>query len=329
MFFLSPLHKGKEISSSPFHLLAVTNTLTVNEHIKNDTMNCGLLSIWKNISLVLILLSFFVLPGMAVDNQASSDLSARVNSVEVIVDETIENLGFVVNGEEYTGPVSVLPGGEVTVTLKTYPARGTLTPVIYGSAEQELGEYSIRLINIQTYVTLILTISGDSSDIPVIHPLPDTPDDPETPPTDKPSEDNPSENPDTPGPDEPLVPILPPAGNVYNIAGVIPLFAGFFLLFLLFFWRRKVYRILKKHAKQHGEKPERKQLKATADAIIQLIRDEEKYPKWRKNSELTTRLSADIVSALDEMQYPKVIPRDAVVADIIKSAKGRINRHRL
>ena len=103
----------------------------------------------------------------------------------------------------------------------------------------------------------------------------------------------------------------------------------FFLLFLLFFWRRKVYRILKKHAKEHGEKPERKQLKATADAIIQLIRDEEKYPKWRKNSELTTRLSADIVSALDEMQYPKVIPRDAVVADILKAAKGRLNRHRL
>ncbi|MBQ9831694.1 MAG: DUF3387 domain-containing protein, partial [Methanocorpusculum sp.] len=116
---------------------------------------------------------------------------------------------------------------------------------------------------------------------------------------------------------------------VYNIAGVIPLVAGFLLLFLLVFWRRKVYRILKKHAKQHGEKPERKQLRATADAIIQLIRDEEEYPKWRKNSELTTRLSADIVSALDEMQYPPTIPRDAVVADIIKSAKGRINRHRL
>ena len=90
-----------------------------------------------------------------------------------------------------------------------------------------------------------------------------------------------------------------------------------------------MYRILKKHAKQHGEKPERKQLKATADAIIQLIRDEEKYPKWRKNSELTKRLETDIIRTLDEMQYPPTIPRDPVVADIIKTAKGRINRHRL
>lgn len=163
-----------------------------------------------------------------------------------------------------------------------------------------------------------VTPDPEKPDIPTLPDLPELPDTPSDP-----------ENPDTPGSDEPYVPILPPAGNVYNIAGVIPLFAGFFLLFLLFFWRRKVYRILKKHAKEHGEKPERKQLKATADTIIQLIRDEEKYPKWRKNSELTKRLETDIIRTLDEMQYPPTIPRDPVVADIIKAAKGRINRHRL
>ena len=171
----------------------------------------------------------------------------------------------------------------------------------------------------QATVTLDLTGGSVVPPTPTVTPT----EEPTVTPTDTPA------NPDTPGSDEPLVPILPPAGNVYNIAGFIPLVAGFLLLFLLVFWRRKVYRILKAHAKKHGEKPERKQLKATADAIIQLIRDEEKYPKWRKNSELTKRLETDIIRTLDEMQYPPTIPRDAVVADIIKAAKGRINRHRL
>ena len=93
-----------------------------------------------------------------------------------------------------------------------------------------------------------------------------------------------------------------------------------------------VYRILKKHAKRHGEKPdkeEKKQLKATASAIILLIRDEERYGEWRKNREMEMRLTADIISVLDEMQYPPQIPRGAVAAEILKAAKGRINRHRL
>ena len=93
-----------------------------------------------------------------------------------------------------------------------------------------------------------------------------------------------------------------------------------------------VYRILKKHAKRHGEKPdkeEKKQLKATASAIILLIRDDERYGEWRKNREMEMRLSADIISVLDEMQYPPQIPRGAAAAEILKAAKGRINRHRL
>ena len=160
---------------------------------------------------------------------------------------------------------------------------------------------------------------GGSGTIPSVPDTPVTPDVPV--------------NPDTPGSDEPLVPILPPADSVYNFAGFIPLLAGFFLLFLLVAFRGNlVYRILKKHAKRHGEKPdkeEKKQLKATASAIILLIRDEERYGEWRKNREMEMRLSADIISVLDEMQYPPQIPRGAAAAEILKAAKGRINRHRL
>ena len=166
--------------------------------------------------------------------------------------------------------------------------------------------------------------SGPSTpgSIPTLPDLPDVPDTPSEP-----------ETPDTPGSDEPFVPILPPADSVYNFAGFIPLLAGFLLLFLLVAFRGNlVYRILKKHAKRHGEKPdkeEKKQLKATASAIILLIRDEERYGEWRKNREMEMRLSADIISVLDEMQYPPQIPRGAAAAEILKAAKGRINRHRL
>ena len=151
--------------------------------------------------------------------------------------------------------------------------------------------------------------------------VPDTPVEPETP-------DEPF-FPDTPGSDEPYTPILPPAGSVYNFAGFIPLGAGALLLFLVFFWRRKVYRILNAHAKKHGEKPEKEHLKEIADAIIKLVRDEGRYPEWKKNSDVAKRLSADIVSVLDEMNYPKIVPRGALVAEIIKAARGKINKHRL
>ena len=184
----------------------------------------------------------------------------------------------------------------------------------------------------------------DTPDVPDTPGNPDTPDVPDTPsvpsspgvpgkPTVVPSTPSDPEHPDTPGSDEPLVPILPPADSVYNFAGFIPLLAGFLLLFLLVAFRGNlVYRILKKHAKRHGEKPdkeEKKQLKATASAIILLIRDEERYGEWKKNREMAKRLSADIVSVLDEMNYARAVPRGALVAEILKAARGRINRHRL
>lgn len=185
--------------------------------------------------------------------------------------------------------------------------------------------------------------SGDGPDYPNVPDYPDTPDTPskpENPPTDEPGTDeptkpdNPPVNPDTPGSDEPgsddpYRPILPPAGSVYNIAGFIPIGAGALLLFLVFFWRRKVYRILKSHAKKHGEKPEKEHLKEIADAIIKLVRDEGRYPEWKKNNDVMRRLGVGICELLDEMNYPKIVPREALATEILKAARGRINRHRL
>lgn len=188
-----------------------------------------------------------------------------------------------------SGASAVVDGGQATVTLVVPPA------------EEPEG-----------------TPDPEKPDIPTLPDLPELPDTPSDP-----------ENPDTPGSDEPYVPILPPAGSVYNLAGFIPLGAGALLLFLVFFWRRKVYRILKSHAKKHGEKPEKEHLKEIADAIIKLVRDEGRYPEWKKNSDMAKRLSADIVSVLDEMNYARAVPRGALVAEILKAARGRINRHRL
>ena len=282
-----------------------------------------------------------------------------VSEVEVRVDSAVQAIGFVVNGEEYTGPISVLPGGNVVVSLKSLPSRGTLSSVVDGNADQILGTSLVILYNIQSpQVTLTLTISGGPSipenptptptptpsepdtpspSEPVRPDVPDTPGTPDTPGADTPGSDEPgsdkpgSDEPglDEPGSDGPFVPILPPAGSVYNIAGTIPLAAGALLLFLLVFWRRKVYRLLKHHAKQHGEKPDKQQLKATAAAVVALLQNKELYPEWRKNKETLARLLADIERALDETQYPQSIPREPVVTDIIKAAKSRINRYRL
>ncbi len=263
----------------------------------------------------------------------------------------IQQIGYVINGEENVTEIK-FPYSELkqfTLSLMgpipanhTFTVRyvnGYLSGTIYTSSfkfDSRAGPSTIYL-----YLELIdntpdqptqpelndpYVPGGSSGGRPDKPDVPDIPVIPVVP-------DNPPVNPDTPGSDEPFVPILPPADSVYNFAGFIPLLAGFFLLFLLIFLRGNlVYRILKKHAKRHGEKPdkeEKKQLKETASAIILLIRDEERYGEWRKNREMEMRLTADIISVLDEMQYPPQIPRGAVAAEIIKAAKGRINRHRL
>ena len=169
--------------------------------------------------------------------------------------------------------------------------------------------------------------------------MPDVPSNPDTPVT--PSTPSDPENPDTPdtpgsdepGSDEPYTPILPPAGIVYNIAGFASLIAGFLLLFLLFFMRGNlVYRTLKKHAKEHGEKPdkeEKKHLKEIASAVVSRIKDDEKYPEWKKNSDVMKHLGVDICLLLDEMKYREAVPREALVTEILEKARGKINRHRL
>ena len=176
-----------------------------------------------------------------------------------------------------------------------------------------------RAVSIPVHLSLVAASDSDS-ETPEIIPTPSVT------PTEEPTV-TPTE---TPGSDEPYRPILPPAGFVYNITGFIPLAAGFLLLFLLFAFRGNlVYRLLRKQAKKNGHKPEKETLKATAAGVAALIRNEETYPEWRSSSETTARLTADIIQVLDEMQYPAEIPRELVVAEIIKAAKGRINRHRL
>ena len=283
-------------------------------------------------------LVFLVVPttGAIVDSGQTTVTLITGSDFLVTTDDAVKDMGYAVNGQKNISRITfsihektkfkivLLDDIPVNHSLKTsYTFQGVSGEMWMDSPSLTIKPHAKPLT---VRVHLELVDNSPQQETPTTPP--DTPSPGEKPVRPPVTPDTPS-TPDAPGSDEPLVPILPPAGNVYNIAGVIPLFAGFFLLFLLFFWRRKVYRILKKHAKRHGEKPERKQLRATADAIIQLIRDEEKYPKWRKNSELTKRLETDIIRTLDEMQYPPTIPRDAVVADIIKSAKGRINRHRL
>ena len=54
-----------------------------------------------------------------------------------------------------------------------------------------------------------------------------------------------------------------------------------------------------------------------------------RYPEWRKNSDVMKCIGFDIESTLDEMNYAKIVLHGALVAEILKAARGRINRHRL
>ena len=263
----------------------------------------------------------------------------------VIADDDVRDMGYTVNGVVNATSVPIsLSGQDIEIIPSSLPEGTSLKStfqylgVEFSSVGSNFREHFPRHPEaIEFYVYLSLETgaappgadegeggSGTTPDTPSVPETPVVPDIPEIP-------DTPffPEVPDTPGSDEPYLPILPPAGSVYNLAGFIPLGAGALLLFLVFFWRRKVYRILKSHAKKHGEKPEKEHLKEIADAIIKLVRDEGRYPEWKKNSDVAKRLSADIVSVLDEMNYARAVPRGALVAEILKAARGRINRHRL
>jgi len=282
----------------------------------------------------------------------------------VTADDAVKDLGYTVNGVSNREELSISGAEVTTITILTNPPQNSNEKIVLinsGISHDFENNQFVITINPHRH-SVIIRVHLSQVDVPVTpNPTPgDDDDDDEDGSGTDPKPENPSYpvnppvnpvvpvipevpdtpvipdvpvNPDTPGSDEPLVPILPPADSVSNFAGFIPLLAGFLLLFLLVAFRGNlVYRILKKHAKRHGEKPdkeEKKQLKATAYAIILLIRDEERYGEWRKNREMEMRLTADIISVLDEMQYPPQIPRGAAAAEILKAAKGRINRHRL
>ena len=282
--------------------------------------------------LLIFIVVLFSQPVLAVDIQ-QTPVSFITSGATITYDSAIQNAGFFVNEKPRAEFVPVsLDGGTISIRLSSLPYGKLLKTVVDDGEVRELIGHPVTItvkphmepMSIKIHLSLIEDPNAPPKNpfsglIPGIIPSePEQPENPDTPGSDE------------PGSDEPYTPILPPAGSVYNLAGFIPLLAGFLLLFLLLFMRgNQVYRILKSHAKKHGEKPEKEHLKEIADAIIKLVRDEGRYPEWKKNSDVAKRLSSDIVSVLDEMNYPKIVPRGALVAGIIKAARGRINRHRL
>lgn len=285
---------------------------------------------------------------LTIPPQSSVEVESKI--IISISDTVLDSGGYTVNGVQNPGQVLLDGnGGLFRIVPVSLPEDTTLKiTVTYGGVsgtdyldylELFIPQHTKPLtiyVDLDFYSETSVNPGNPPDDVPTVNPAPDnpsvTPDIPSTP--DTPDIPDTPENPDTPGSDEPgsdepYLPILPPAGSVYNLAGFIPLGAGALLLFLVFFWKRKVYRILNAHAKKHGEKPEKEHLKEIADAIIKLVRDEGRYPEWKKNSDVMKRLWFDIESVLDEMNYPKIVPRGALVAEILKAARGRINRHRL
>jgi len=291
----------------------------------------------SKILLVIFLVVFLICPIAGVDDLRQTEVSTKISEVVIDYDIFVLVAGYTVDGVSNSNPerIFVLPDDVVEIKLNNAPFGSVFKAVVELDGETRVltgNPITIkdfprdRVMSIPVHLSLTLPPSSpdDEPDYPDTPDVPDVPSEPENPDT----PDTPGS--DEPGSDEPYTPILPPAGSVYNLAGFITLLAGFLLLFLLLFMRgNQVYRILKSHAKKHGEKPEKEHLKEIADAIIKLVRDEGRYPEWKKNSDVAKRLSADIVSVLDEMNYPKAVPRGALVAEIIKAARGKINRHRL
>jgi len=273
-----------------------------------------------------------VVLGVSAADVEETHVTFTTSGATITADTAVQNVGFFVDEKSHADfvPVSLL-GDTISIRLSSIPDGMLLKTVVDDGEIRELIGHPVTIkvephtepLSIKIHLSLIEDPNAQPKNpfsglIPEIIPSePEQPENPDTPGSDE------------PGSDEPYTPILPPAGSVYNLAGFIPLGSGALLLFLALFWKRKVYRILKSHAKKHGEKPEKEHLKEIADAIIKLVRDEGRYPEWKKNSDVAKRLSADIVSVLDEMNYARAVPRGALVAEIIKAARGKINRHRL
>ena len=263
-------------------------------------------------------------------------ISYKTSGATITCDIAVLNTGFFVNEKPQAEFVPVsLSGDTIIIRLSSIPYGMQLKTVVDDGEVRELIGHPVTIevephtepLSIKIHISLIEDPNAPPKNpfsglIPGIIPSePEQPENPDTPGTDE------------PGSDEPYTPILPPAGIVYNIAGFASLVAGFLLLFLLLFMRGNlVYRTLKKHAKEHGEKPdkeEKKRLKEIASAVVSRIRDDEKYPEWKKNTDVMRRLGVGICELLDEMKYREAVPREALVTEILEKARGKINRHRL
>ena len=287
------------------------------------------------IILLLVVLSIIMMPVSAVV-EGQTHVSITTSGVVITADTAVQNAGFFVNEKPQAEFVPVsLSGDTIIIRLSSIPYGMRLKTVVDDGEVRELMGHPVTIkvephtepLSIKIHLSLIEDPNAPPKNpfsglIPGIIPSePELPENPDTPGS------------DTPGSDEPYTPILPPAGSVYNLAGFASLIAGFLLLFLLFFMRGNlVYRTLKKHAKEHGEKPdkeEKKHLKEIASAVVSRIKDDEKYPEWKKNSDVMKHLGVDICLLLDEMKYREAVPREALVTEILGKARGKINRHRL
>ena len=293
---------------------------------------------WINIIFVclVLILTILITPVAGTVEDDSVPIIFTTGGATITSDKYVKTAGFFVNEKPQAEFVPVsLSGDTIIIRLSSIPYGMLLKTVVDDGEVRELIGHPVTIkvephtepLSIKIHLSLI-----EDPNAPPKNPFPGLipgiiPSEPEQP-----------ENPDTsgsdePGSDEPYTPILPPAGIVYNIAGFASLIAGFLLLFLLFFMRGNlVYRTLKKHAKEHGEKPdkeEKKHLKEIASAVVSRIRDDEKYPEWKKNSDVMKHLGVDICLLLDEMKYREAVPREALVTEILEKARGKINRHRL
>ena len=286
------------------------------------------------ILLPLLLLLLLLSPVTGYADSDKTYISSVISEVVINSDFFVSSVGYTVNGMSNPERIFVLPNDVVEIKLNNAPFGSVFKAVVELDGETRVltgNPITIsdfprdRVVSIPVHLSL--TLPPSSPDYPDTPDVPDAPSEPENPDT----PDTPGT--DTPGSDDPYTPILPPAGSVYNLAGFASLIAGFLLLFLLFFMRGNlVYRTLKKHAKEHGEKPdkeEKKHLKEIASAVVSRIKDDEKYPEWKKNSDVMKHLGVDICLLLDEMKYREAVPRDALVTEILEKARGKINRHRL
>jgi hypothetical protein len=264
--------------------------------------------------LICTVLFFALIPGTA--GGYEMDVTIHVSNVVISADQWVAEIGYTANGLPNAERLGVTDGDKVVILLNKTSSNRELRAVVRLENETEIHTGNPININISNFstgrpVSILVNLSlADEKLSPWLDYRPSSPT-------------------GTPGVEDLFTSLLPPAGMVSSLAGLIPITLGGSTLYLLFFWKRKVYRILTHHAKRHGESPEKKLLDEISKAIIHLVRSSESYAGWRTDQNLTRLLREEIIRTLDIMNYPQTVPRDKLVAEILKSAKSKINRHRL